>query len=752
MNIKQIFIFNIISLVIYQCKDNEIDIRIFKEIKNSISISSFEEYQEVLSSSDVTYLNYYYKKNDKLSKLGAYFLYSLQDKLDFIGKIIMIDCDYPHLNKKYKECSEKEKDGSLLIPRIKILVPSNKKYNKDSSEINIHKEFLYKEKSVSSDLLFNSFVSNLVTHFELVDIENYQSFIKRKIYNKIIIFLDSLNNNNEYENYLKGLSNIYYDRVLIGVSRDKELIDKLNISKFPFVIGYNNTYFINMSPIEEKYEISSVSQNQNASSLIKSQIIQINNTINKYSSAEKLYMRRLFEFSFEKIRVFSLTSTNFYDFFRKFKNLNKIILFSNKIANNLSILDDLINKLNGILVFSSIDCLLYKSICNDFFNVNTTKQKDFIVKLYSDENDIYTSLHESKIIEHLKVEDIFQLIRKKQTFSIRNFTNMTLDELYKEIYISRNDENFICLFLYNNETIENNYDSSVIFDVFSLSNEYSNFIYMKIMNPEERIIKKLKVKSFPAQILIYHNKIDDENFQFKTNYNITYMNMRKFIESSLSLNYIKNHTLNYEKSKIIELDDYFYLLTKCIYSEKPCFLTFLNGEYSNISIKNKKINGINPSYYKYYSLLNNQTNSYENFDIFIVNATCHIELMKSFKLQFIDLPSIIYYNGNKEVMAKRKFETVDDINDFLNTINNMNDFIHLPKNKVNINRIDCYSITKQRDLSKIFDYGGRENEEIDNENIFNEDDIGDNISSEFYKKYLIEYEKFNSQLKKKNDL
>lgn len=185
------------------------------------------------------------------------------------------------------------------------------------------------------------------------------------------------------------------------------------------------------------------------------------------------------------------------------------------------------------------------------------------------------------------------------------------------------------------------------------------------------------------------------------------------------------------------MDDPFYLLSKCIYS-RSCFIALLNGEYD-------KSRYIRPQYFKELDILTHTTDhhQYQNsMSVFVVNATCHLAIMKSFQVQFSELPALIHYNGNNENMNKKSKNTefsVEEINKFLNNLNNIssvNNEIPLEKKKIEVNRVKCEQIKEHRDLNFKFDYGGREFEEDDEDrdNSINlNSDEGENIHEKYKK-------------------
>jgi hypothetical protein len=100
------------------------------------------------------------------------------------------------------------------------------------------------------------------------------------------------------------------------------------------------------------------------------------------------------------------------------------------------------------------------------------------------------------------------------------------------------------------------------------------------------------------------------------------------------------------------MKDPFYLLSKCIYSSQPCLIALVDGEFerSGDSVK-RHLDFVNNKYFKTIDVLNHltlETPMYEFSKLYVVNATCHHNTMRSFKVQYSELPTLIYYSGSDE--------------------------------------------------------------------------------------------------------
>lgn len=303
-----------------------IDVIIYDKVANSIFFDNVENYLEFTSRNDITFMSYYYSKNHTQSKAGALLLYRLENKLDFLGKIAFINCDNVNDRHLFNSCNIKTKEGDYIFPRMKINIPPNVKYNKKTKEVFNYKEVAFQSKEVSRESLLNSFITNLNSHIVLIDNKTkLEEFIKIPLIDKALIFLDeTLINNKEFNYNLVGLSNIFYDRIMIANVTDKNIAKYYEIEEFPSILIIQNNFFKQDKPKTIKINKSTNSFDQ----------YYINNILKKYAFNEKIYLRRMFEDSLENIKVFDINEKKYQTFMEKFKDYSKIIFFT--YGNNLT--------------------------------------------------------------------------------------------------------------------------------------------------------------------------------------------------------------------------------------------------------------------------------------------------------------------------------------------------------------------------------------------------------------------------------
>lgn len=305
---------------------SKIDVRVYREVKNSIHFNNMEDFQEWVYKNDVTFLTYYYSKNHTFSKMGAYYLYKLENKLDGLAKIVFIDCDEIKQRDKVNECNVKDKQGEYIFPRMKLAVPPREKYNPITKKVDIHTEVRYSENNVSTDLMYKFIINNLKSHTQILDSSNLKSFLQKPLLSKAIIFHEETHFNKTYGNkterererdiFIKGASNIYYDRIAIGEVYNNTLALEYGVKEFPNLVIFENNFFrfekptfkVLYKPFTQANLLSSLEEN---------------------SLKEKNYLKRLIELSLEEVKIFPLFPHTYHIFMQKFENFNKIIFFVN---------------------------------------------------------------------------------------------------------------------------------------------------------------------------------------------------------------------------------------------------------------------------------------------------------------------------------------------------------------------------------------------------------------------------------------
>ena len=547
---------------------SKIDIRVYREVKNSEHFDSMEDFQEWVYKTDTTFLTYYYSKNHPFSKMGAYYLYKLENRLDYLAKIVFIDCDEIKNPTMVKDCNVKDRNGERLLPRIKGAIPSKNKYNPITKKIDIHTEVNYSESAVSSELMFKFIINNTISHTHFVTVSNITDFLNTPLLNKIIIFheesllttkeVNKLEKVKERERLIKGLSNIYYDRILIGEVYNNTLAKEYGISEFPKMVAFENNFFR-----YEKANMTIIKHQVTLESMLK--------TFEKYSLNEKLYMRLLYDQSLEDVKIFPLTASTYSVYMRKFDKNNRMVFFTYGDNMFLDNQESEINALNGFYVYAKINCRAFEIVCSTYFNITITPQEKktleatstslFAVKNYPSSkhnvNDVYTSKQNSKVIARLN-DSVYENFLASVKDKIVSYTGEIVEsklsqfkvnsdnkgdngsileiihykDLSKKIFEARNSELFNFIYIHDlTEQVHQSIYKHIVAKAISSNEDYHEKVkFIEVDNPTEKLLKLLKIKTLPAAMIVYHNKIDDEGFKVHNINNITYIEAKKALE------------------------------------------------------------------------------------------------------------------------------------------------------------------------------------------------------------------------------
>lgn len=292
----------------HQQQQNQfIDFSLIDDIQNKIKITSKTQYSKLFNETDLSYLEYYYTKKSNFSLIGAYQLRIIDRKLDFLAKIIFIDCDEVEKN-DFFDCKKKEEE----FPRIKMAVPSQNKFD-DKQNLQPYQYINFNKQTVSDKMLYDFISENIVSFSVKLTSENFGFFSNATFFNKVILFTEKKNT----PNLFRGLSNYFYDRILFGEIRSdqEELISRFNIKKFPFIIVLENSFYL-----KEEQKVHFYDGPMYASDIKK--------FVDTYALKEKFYMVRMEDLrSFGKINF--LEKLNFDGFFEENKQRNKIVYFHN---------------------------------------------------------------------------------------------------------------------------------------------------------------------------------------------------------------------------------------------------------------------------------------------------------------------------------------------------------------------------------------------------------------------------------------
>jgi len=347
-----LFIYSIaflLALSYISGKEEEIriDESVFEEIVNSKKVNNYyTDIAALENSTDLTYLAYYYKKSSDNSKFGAYYLKRIDRRLDHLAVILLIDCDRV-IPRDISHCAGED------FPKIKLLVPPLYKFDPKTKKMNGHQLLDFTESIVSEETLYKFVTDNIPSFTTKLGSETIETFLNQPVFNKVILFTNKETTPKIY----KGLSNIYYDRILFGLvpSQEEELVQKFEITSFPSIIVVENPFLLKDDYITHRFEG-------------EVDVREISHFIEKFALREKNYVRRLSFLKFDKTPFSKITTRNYELFFdRQETKLNsKIVYFSkeeiNKIPEDLKKFAELTT---GYFNFGLMNCKGVEKFCKE---------------------------------------------------------------------------------------------------------------------------------------------------------------------------------------------------------------------------------------------------------------------------------------------------------------------------------------------------------------------------------------------------
>jgi len=253
---------------------------------------------------------YYYSKNSNNSVIGAVQLQMIDRKLDYLTKILFIDCGEVELN-EFPLCKENKDSKYDYFPRIRLLIPNPTKLDKEK-EIILHKEIGFNKDYVSDKTLYEFITENIISYSVRLNSENFNILEKQTFFNKVLLFTEKPTT----PLIFKGLSNFFYDRIIFAEigKNEIDICNKFNITNFPTVLVLENNFFSQEEPIVHKYQGMMF-------------IGDLKSFINKFAYREKHYMVRLNEIKAAKNKVTFLDKVYYDEFFEENKYEKKIVYF-----------------------------------------------------------------------------------------------------------------------------------------------------------------------------------------------------------------------------------------------------------------------------------------------------------------------------------------------------------------------------------------------------------------------------------------
>ncbi len=211
-----------------------LDATIFDEIKGAYRIRSQDELRYLLELSDLTFLKFSYIKNSKNSMSVARHIKTLSEKLNYLAGVMLIDCE-TFTPQNTDDCTIYEY-GTDRFPKLKILIPPEKRYDSVLDAWETHFEIPWNEKDMTESTIYNYIVSNIPNKAAKIDINTSYGFLNSNTMNKVILFTDK----NSPTLLFKGITNYFHDRIAFGLIKkdEEELIKRFNVTKFPTLMLY----------------------------------------------------------------------------------------------------------------------------------------------------------------------------------------------------------------------------------------------------------------------------------------------------------------------------------------------------------------------------------------------------------------------------------------------------------------------------------------------------------------------------------
>lgn len=215
-------------------KKSNLDASIFEEIKGAYRIRSQDELRFLLELSDLTFLKFSYVKNSKNSMSVAKYIKTISEKLNYLAGIILIDCEI-FSPQHYDDCQIYDYNNDSF-PRLKLLIPPEKRYDVVLDAWETHFEIPWTEKDMTESSIYNYIVSNIPNKAVKIDINTSYGFLNTNTMNKLVLFTDK----STPTLLFKGITNYFHDRIAFGLIKkdQEELIKKFNVTKFPTLMLY----------------------------------------------------------------------------------------------------------------------------------------------------------------------------------------------------------------------------------------------------------------------------------------------------------------------------------------------------------------------------------------------------------------------------------------------------------------------------------------------------------------------------------
>jgi hypothetical protein len=315
----------------------------------------------------------------------------------------------------------------------------------------------------------------------------------------------------------------------------------------------------------------------------------------------------------------------------------------------------------------------------------------------------------SKLFEHFHKKDI------------KEITDEQFDSIIEE---SKKNKKYPIIYLYNKKDLV----ASLPFNLLASISEYSQKLEFYTLKPNQDTLNKLNNPELPSISMIVHETIKTYR-SFNLN-KANYFNLIDRIENLISDVVFKKNTNDYYKNKLnpkrnfVYLNDSNSLYNDCVYKGGHCAFVILDGEYD------KEVGNTNLDYKKYSTIINElDLNNYPQYSTFyLVNGTCHTELMSSFQINLKKLPSLIIYDSKFQMFTKMKGEFyLDRVGEFMtDAVESRALYRKLNRENVHFVNTDCRKVVKKV-ARRDYEIEERIRQGYDEEDEYEEQNIGDEL-------------------------
>jgi hypothetical protein len=635
-------------------------------------IRSETELRFLTEISDLTFLIFYYKPTSKQSQKIAKYLQKINDKIKDISAIIMVDCTVftpeTHFN-----CRDFHYVADSF-PRIKLLIPPEKRYDPMTKEIEVHYEYPWIEKEMNEASIYNFIIDNIPSRSTKVTKENVYSFLSNDLFNKVLLFTDKA----QPSLLWRGLTNQFFEKILFGevFKNEGDIIKRFNVTKFPTLILYkvNDQNRLMDEPEIIKYE--GLNKIDKLMEWLQPHALREKRYISQKRGVADTTAREMAS----RIDLRVIDKTNYEEYLKKYDDRNVIFYFNTKNNLKVSVKQTLIHN-NGFFASAYFDCSKDKLFCLEKFNIT----KFPTLKVFHKKSNKFPTYE--------------QRLENAHTFNISSSSNVTFEDQIMQLFPTnvKNVTNIEFPYELNQIKYENkncflhvysnNEEEESLMAIHLLSqNETINkrFTFLSIRNPSSEVIKLANIP-WKSGLFIIQKMLDDDYKVIPIYKQAFYSNLFTIADNLI---YIKDNWQgrgNFQSEIVKQIATQADFRRECLELES-CVLAFFDARPTteNIEIFNNHIEKLEK--------IKTTSSRYDHIKFHWVNATCHRNIANTFEIK--DLPGVTFVYSFRRAFANfvGLWETFT-INDFFErTLNNRQPTTDIDINNITFKNIICESL------------------------------------------------------------